>query len=151
MTMAKVVIGMPSRLIWSIALSALILGLMLSLTSCVEPEGGLEGGDQESIEEGGDQEPEDASTAEVGLTEYQIEMPTSLSAGTQTFSVTNNGTMGHNFQVEGQGIEEKFETDLTAGETQTLQLNLEPGTYEVYCPVGNHREQGMETQLTVTQ
>jgi plastocyanin len=142
MTVAKVVIGMPSRLIWSIALSALILGLMLSLTSCVEPEGGLEGGDQE---------PEDASTAEVGLTEYQIEMPTSLSARAQTFSVTNNGTMGHNFQVEGQGIEEKFETDLTAGETQTLQFNLEPGTYEVYCPVGNHREQGMETQLTVTQ
>jgi uncharacterized cupredoxin-like copper-binding protein len=78
-------------------------------------------------------------------------MPTSLSAGSQTFRVTNNGTMGHNFEVEGQGIEEKFETDLSAGETQTMQLDLEPGTYEVYCPVGNHREQGMEISLTVTQ
>jgi plastocyanin len=105
-------------------------------------------------------QPPDAATAtavpaatptEVGLTEYQIEMPTSLSAGAQTFRVTNNGTMGHNFEVEGQGIEEAFETDLRAGETRTMQLNLEPGTYEVYCPVGNHREQGMEIQLTVTQ
>jgi uncharacterized cupredoxin-like copper-binding protein len=95
-------------------------------------------------------QPADAAT-EVSLTEYQIEMPTSLSAGAQAFSVTNNGAIGHNFEVEGQGIEEAFETDLSAGETRTMQLNLEPGTYEVYCPVGNHREQGMEIQLTVTQ
>jgi uncharacterized cupredoxin-like copper-binding protein len=54
-------------------------------------------------------------------------------------------------EVEGQGIEEAFETNLSPGETQTIQLNLEPGTYEVYCPVGNDREQGMEMQLTVTQ
>jgi hypothetical protein len=137
---AKVVIGMPSRLIWSIALSALILGLMLSLTSCSEPGGGLGGGEQEPREEAASPVPEDAPTAEVGLIEYQIEMPTSLSAGSQTFKVTNNGSMGHNFEVEGQGIEEKFETELSAGETQTMQLDLEPGTYEVYCPVGNHRE-----------
>jgi hypothetical protein len=142
MTVAKVVIGMSSRLIWSIALIALILGLMLSLTSCVEPEGGLEGGEQE---------PEDASTAEVGLTEYGIAMPTSLPAGSQTFRVTNNGTTEHNFEVEGQGIEEAFEANLEPGVTQTMQLNLEPGTYEVYCPVGNHRDQDMEMQLTVTQ
>jgi uncharacterized cupredoxin-like copper-binding protein len=132
---------------------------MLSLPSCAEPEGGLggeqeqneEGGEQELNGEGGEQEPEAASTAEVGLTEYQIEMPTSLSAGTQTFSITNNGTTEHNFEVEGQGIEEAFETNLEPGVNQTMQLDLAPGTYEVYCPVGNHREQGMETQLTVTQ
>jgi uncharacterized cupredoxin-like copper-binding protein len=95
--------------------------------------------------------PEDAPTAEVGLTEYQIEMPTSLSAGAQVFRVTNNGASEHNFEVEGQGIEEQFESNLSPGETRTIQLDLAPGTYEVYCPVGNHREQGMEMQLTVTQ
>jgi uncharacterized cupredoxin-like copper-binding protein len=87
----------------------------------------------------------------VGLTEYQIEMPTSLSAGSQAFSVTNNGTVEHNFEVEGQGIEERFETNLSPGESQTLQIDLEPGTYEVYCPLDNHKDQGMEIQLTVTQ
>jgi uncharacterized cupredoxin-like copper-binding protein len=101
-----------------------------------------------------------ATPIEVSLTEYDIEMSnplyaieelSSFPAGSQTFRVTNNGTTEHNFEIEGQGIEEAFETNLSPGETQTMQLNLEPGTYEVYCPVGNHREQGMEMQLTVTQ
>ncbi len=112
-------------------------------------------------------QPADAATAvpaatptEVSLTEYQIEMSNplyeieelaSFSAGSQAFRVTNNGTIEHNFEIKGQGIEEAFETNLSPGETQTMQLNLEPGTYVVYCPVGNHREQGMEMQLTVTQ
>jgi plastocyanin len=106
-------------------------------------------------------QPADAATpTEVSLTEYDIEMSnplyeieelTSFPAGSQTFRVTNNGTTEHNFEIEGQGIEEAFETNLSPGESQTMQLNLEPGTYEVYCPVGNHREQGIEMQLTVAQ
>jgi hypothetical protein len=53
-------------------------------------------------------------------------------------------------EVEGQGIEEVFDANLSPGETRTMQLYFAPGTYEVYCPVGNHRDQGMEIQLTVT-
>jgi hypothetical protein len=45
----------------------------------------------------------------VSLTEYTIDMPTSLPAGTTSFMVTNNGTVAHNFEIEGQGIEEEFE------------------------------------------
>jgi uncharacterized cupredoxin-like copper-binding protein len=146
MTVAKVVMGMPRRWGWLIALSALMLGLMLGLMACAEPEGGL--GDSEQ------------ATTEVSLTEYEIEMSNplyaveeliSFPAGSQTFRVTNNGTTEHNFEVEGQGIEEAFETNLSPGETRTMQLNLGPGTYVVYCPVGNHRDQGMEVQLTGTQ
>jgi uncharacterized cupredoxin-like copper-binding protein len=152
MAMAKVVRGMPSRLFWLIGLSALVLGLMLGLTSCSELGGRLGGGGQASVDETvTSPAPAQATTTEVGLTEYQIEMPTSLSAGPQAFNVTNNGTVEHNFEVEGQGIEESFDTNLSPRDTQTLQLDLEPGTYEVYCPLGNHRDQGMEIQLTVTQ
>ena len=28
---------------------------------------------------------------------------------------------------------------------------LAPGTYEVYCPVGNHEDEGMRLELTVTE
>jgi uncharacterized cupredoxin-like copper-binding protein len=143
---------MPSRLFWLIALSALILGMLLGLTSCGEAGGGLGSGDQAPADETTTSPvPAQTTTTEVVLTEYQIEMPTSLSVGSQAFSVTNNGTVEHNFEVEGQGIEERFETNLSPGESQTLQLDLEPGTYEVYCPLDNHRDQGMEIQLTVTQ
>jgi glucose/arabinose dehydrogenase len=88
---------------------------------------------------------------QVTLTEFAIEMPTELSAGSTTFEVTNAGTIEHNFEIEGQGIEQEFEQNLQPGETKTMTVDLPPGTYEVYCPVGNHAEQGMETELTVTE
>lgn len=89
-------------------------------------------------------------TVDVSLTEFEIDMPTSISAGEVTFNVTNDGTMEHAFEVEGNGIED--ETDvLAAGDSATLTVNLEPGTYEVYCPVGNHRDMGMLLELEVTE
>jgi hypothetical protein len=86
----------------------------------------------------------------VSLTEYQIGMSTSLSAGIYSFNVANNGADEHNLAVEGQGIKTEFVTDLTPGQTQNMQVYLGPGTYAVYCPVGSHRERGMEISLTVT-
>jgi uncharacterized cupredoxin-like copper-binding protein len=91
-----------------------------------------------------------APTTAVSLTEFQIEMPTSLPAGIHGFSVANNGSDEHNFTVEGQGIKTEFVTNLTSGQTQSMQIYLAPGTYAVYCPVGDHRAEGMETSLTVT-
>ena len=91
-----------------------------------------------------------APTTAVSLTEYQIEMPTSLPAGVHVFDVANNGNDEHNFTVEGQGILTEFVTDLTSGQTQSMQIYLAAGTYTVYCPIGGHRTQGMETSLTVT-
>jgi len=88
---------------------------------------------------------------EVSLTEYTIDMPTSLPTGTTGFMVTNNGTVAHNFVIEGQGIEEEFEQNLQPGATATMQVDLQPGSYTVYCPVANHREQGMELELTVME
>jgi plastocyanin len=149
--LAKVTMTAAKRLRWFLFLNALLLGLLAGLTACTEPEGALEGGNQEPREEAASPALADAPATEVGLTEYEIAMPTSLSAGSQIFRVTNNGAAAHNFEIEGQGIEEKFEDNLAPGEIKTMQLDLEPGAYEVCCPVGNHREQGMETQLTVTQ
>jgi uncharacterized cupredoxin-like copper-binding protein len=91
-----------------------------------------------------------ATEANVGLYEWGIEMPTSLSAGTITFTVTNNGTEAHNFEIEGNGIEQEFETDLAPGETRTMEVELQPGIYEIYCPVAGHAELGMALELTVT-
>jgi plastocyanin len=93
----------------------------------------------------------DVETVEVGLTEFEINMPSSLPAGPTTFNVTNNGTVEHNFEVEGQGIEKVFDQNLQSGETKTMQVDLQPGTYQVYCPVANHEELGMTMELTVTE
>ncbi len=92
----------------------------------------------------------EANVVQVELTEFEIRMPEELPAGETTFEVTNVGDAEHNFEVEGQGIEEEFEENLQPGETKTMTLDLAPGTYEVYCPVGDHAERGMRLELTVT-
>ncbi len=91
-----------------------------------------------------------SNTVAVGLVEYEINMPTAIPAGPTTFEVTNNGTIEHNFEVEGQGIEREFESNLQPGESQTMTFDdLPVGSYTVYCPVDNHRQLGMELQLSV--
>jgi uncharacterized cupredoxin-like copper-binding protein len=91
-----------------------------------------------------------AAPVKVMLSEFKIEMPASLKAGSVTFEVTNSGKRDHNFEVEGQGIEKKFEQNLKPGETRTMQIDLVAGTYKVYCPVKGHAQRGMSLQLTVT-
>ena len=70
-------------------------------------------------------------------------------AGTVTFKVTNDGDTVHNLEVEGNGVEEELPQDLSPGDSGALTVDLEPGDYTMYCPVGDHREQGMEGTVTV--
>ncbi len=88
-------------------------------------------------------------TVDVSLSEFTIEVPDSLSSGPVTFNVTNDGTITHNFEVEGQGLEEELAQDLEPGQSGTLTVDLAPGTYEIYCPIGDHANQGMRVEVTV--
>ncbi|MCW4354678.1 plastocyanin/azurin family copper-binding protein [Hoyosella sp. YIM 151337] len=51
-------------------------------------------------------------------------------------------------EIEGEGIEESSDT-IGPGETTELTVTLELGTYELYCPFGNHQDQGMTVEITV--
>ena len=85
------------------------------------------------------------------LSEWKIELSTgTVTAGTVTFTVTNAGIIPHAFEVEGQGIEKQTDV-IQPGSSATLTLTLKPGTYEVYCPVGedSHKKLGMETHIKV--
>ena len=92
---------------------------------------------------------EDARKVEVTLTDHRIDMPRSIPAGKTAFIVTNSGKAKHNFEIEGQGIEKKFFASVDPNESKTLQLNLKPGNYKVFCPMEDHEGKGMETTLTV--
>lgn len=54
----------------------------------------------------------------------------------------------HAIEIEGNGVEKTGQT-VTAGGTSTVTADLKPGKYEFYCPVDNHRADGMEGTLTV--
>jgi uncharacterized cupredoxin-like copper-binding protein len=86
---------------------------------------------------------------DVSLTEFAIDLETTLEAGPVVFDVANDGTIRHNFAIEGEGVDVSLAENLQPGESDALEVDLEPGTYTVYCPVGRHREQGMEVELTV--
>ena len=69
--------------------------------------------------------------------------------GTYEFRVTNNGTIAHALEVEGNGIEEKI-GDIQPGAGATLRVTLtKDGSYEMYCPIDGHRGQGMQGTVTV--
>jgi plastocyanin len=70
-------------------------------------------------------------------------------AGNVTIEFDNPSSVPHAVNVEGNGIEEKS-TDTITKSKASVTLDLKPGTYEFYCPVGNHRAQGMEGKITVS-
>jgi plastocyanin len=95
--------------------------------------------------------PENPAAVSARLTEWNVELSAgTIAAGTVTFTVTNAGSIPHALEVEGQGIEQETGV-IQPGASATLTLTLKPGTYEVYCPVGNdsHKQLGMETELKV--
>jgi plastocyanin len=71
-------------------------------------------------------------------------------AGNVTVAMTNptGNQAPHAIEVEGQGVEKSGQT-VTAGGTSTVTADLKPGKYEFYCPVDDHRADGMEGTLTV--
>jgi plastocyanin len=68
-------------------------------------------------------------------------------AGKVTFTYSNPSQVPHAFEVEGNGVEEETDT-ITDGEA-SITVNLKPGEYTYYCPVGSHQQAGMEGTLTV--
>jgi uncharacterized cupredoxin-like copper-binding protein len=69
--------------------------------------------------------------------------------GTYTFRVVNDGNTTHALEVEGHGVETET-APISPGSSADLRIDVpEEGGYELYCPIGNHRDRGMEGTLTV--
>lgn len=133
----------------------LLVGSLLVIGACnaqndelAEPQGAIE-----NTTAPDPQAPDVAEPNRIGveLADYEIGMPDSITAGPTYFEVTNVGETEHNFEIEGQGIEQELDSTLAPNETGTLYVDLQPGTYTVYCPVANHAERGMVQELTVIE
>jgi uncharacterized cupredoxin-like copper-binding protein len=117
----------------------ILLPLSLLLAAC--------GGSSSSSGGGGPVQ----QTIQISEKEYSLD-PSAVTVsktGTYEFRVTNNGTIAHALEVEGNGVEEKT-GDIQPGAAATLRVTLaKDGSYEVYCPIDGHRSQGMKGTLTV--
>jgi uncharacterized cupredoxin-like copper-binding protein len=98
--------------------------------------------------------PETGTTGEtvtVSETEFELNPanPRISKPGVVEFRVKNDGKIVHALEVEGPGEEAKTK-DIQPGGSASLRVDLSTaGSYEWYCPVGNHRDLGMEGTIKV--
>jgi len=102
-------------------------------------------------QQGGGQPGGAATGSAVTVTEkeWSIEFaPSTLKAGQMKLVVKNEGSIEHNFVIEGANVEMDA---IPAGQSKELTVNLKPGTYTVVCNIPGHQEAGMKTTITVTE
>lgn len=68
--------------------------------------------------------------------------------GKVTIVMDNPSDLPHAVEIEGSGVEVAGET-VGKGGVSKASADLKAGEYEYYCPVGNHKDAGMEGTLTV--
>jgi plastocyanin len=100
------------------------------------PSGDTEGGETQTI------------TATEG--DFSISLDEDgLAPGTYEIEVLNEGSATHDLVVERDGEDVAASETIAPGESITLSVELEAGDYVFYCSIGNHREMGMEIDVSV--
>jgi uncharacterized cupredoxin-like copper-binding protein len=124
------------------------------------PIAGCGGGDDDDSADTGGAAEASTTTGAVGPDTHTVDLSAAdfkfnpsevtLKRGDVTFKLTNDGQAPHALEIEDvNGQDEETEGEVQPGDSQTLTVNMPPGTYEFYCPVGNHKEMGMVGEITV--
>lgn len=152
---------MPRVTVAALAAALIAVG-PLGLTACsrdtahdqrdVETPDAVEAPEETENTEGADEDVggEAARTVEVGAGEFSFDgFPETLPVGTVEIVFENTGTVEHDLVLEEHG-DEVVVPETAPGERATGSVSLlQRGEYTFYCSVADHREQGMETTVTV--
>jgi uncharacterized cupredoxin-like copper-binding protein len=114
--------------------------------------GGAGGGRGDDKAPSGAQKGAVVKMIQVKETEFKLE-PSEITLdkpGTYVFKAVNSGDTVHALEVEGEGIEEETE-EIQPAQSGELKVKLAAGTYELYCPVDGHKEEGMEGKVIVKE
>jgi uncharacterized cupredoxin-like copper-binding protein len=83
--------------------------------------------------------------------EFSITLtPDTFSPGTYTFKAENQGQFPHNLTIEGPGVDTEATPTIDPGDSAELTVTLQKGSYEVWCSVDSHKEQGMDINIDVS-
>jgi plastocyanin len=94
---------------------------------------------------------EDPTVVNITMIDNELQLDeATFTAGTYTFVAEHAGQNPHALSIEGPGVSESTPQISPDGESEELTVTLEPGTYELWCPVPGHREDGMEATIEVT-
>jgi plastocyanin len=93
-----------------------------------------------------------ATTKTIVVEETEFQMKPSVSRvklGTYVFKGVNKGTIPHVLELEGPGLENETGT-IAPGKSESVELILRnPGKYELYCPLDEHKKKGMKATFFV--
>lgn len=90
------------------------------------------------------------TTVTVDLSEFKLTLSqTSFPAGTYTFVAKNVGKATHALSISGPGVNGQRTSTVQPGQSANLTVTLSGGSYELFCPVDGHKENGMDTTITV--
>jgi uncharacterized cupredoxin-like copper-binding protein len=139
-----------------VLLAAVVAALLWFVSGCAGGGTGGGGGNG-GAGGGGESAPSGAKeavvkTIEVKETEFTLK-PAEITVeepGTYVFKAVNSGSTVHALEIEGQDIEEETQ-EIQPGQSAELKVKLEAGTYELYCPVDGHKEEGMEGKVIVKE
>ena len=93
-----------------------------------------------------------AQTQKLTATETNFKIAldsTDLTAGTYNITVVNDGSATHNLAVEENGTTKATSDSLAPGQSTTLTVDLDAGSYVFYCAIDGHRAMGMEIPVQV--
>ena len=89
-------------------------------------------------------------TSTVTLSDFKITPSALTSAGAVSIAVTSDGPTPHNLTIRNADDEiVAASDDLRAGESDTIDAELAPGEYEMFCAFAGHESLGMRGTLTV--
>jgi len=87
----------------------------------------------------------------VEMTDFRLTLSqSSFTPGTYTFVAEEKGQAPHALAIRGPGVEAATPVVQPGGASQRLTVTLQSGEYQMWCPVGNHQQRGMELTLTVS-
>jgi len=69
--------------------------------------------------------------------------------GAYTFTVVNQGQAPHNLAIQGPGIPQVVSQTVQNGATTKLTVQLQGGSYELWCAVDAHKDKGMDLTIAV--
>jgi nitrite reductase (NO-forming) len=125
---------------WFLATSVLaVLALVVGMIALLAPNG--EGADTVAVGPGGDVTI-DVALGEMYINASESEVPL---GSTITFVVTNEGTMDHDFMIDGS----TGTAMLAPGESETFEYGPVEAPINAWCTVPGHKEAGMETTIGV--
>ena len=130
--------SMLGMMMIAVAVSALVLGVV----AVVAMNGGSSAENSSSAS--------GSSVVQVTLSEFKVVFnPSVVPAGDVTFTVTNNGTVDHNFAIPSLNARTAM---LKAGESADLEVKgLEVGEVDYLCEVVGHDAAGMIGKLSVVE